>query len=719
MRNCHKIFAALLTFVVSAAFTAQLAVAQTPTASETPVPSLNREFQPMTKATGEIQTVRGKSDFALPDGAPPLGLTFPAFDFNDNGTLTGYLFIPPDPIGASGPFQVVNVGNVMIQWFTKIGLMQYHQSLNTFFAPLGPPLGTWTFDPKVIYDQYNERFIVIALEQTDTYYGDPTDDSYILVAVSKTFDPNMGWWYLAIPSKLNIGGYGYWADYPGLAVGPNAIYVTSNLFRFAAGGGNYGGSRLWIIHKNPFYSGGAPVWTIHDPYASAGSATTTQPAHMFGTVPAGMGTFLTSYSGLTDGANEYVQVVQVLNPTGAVSFNQQYVNIGDIEGPSFPALPDAPQNGTTYTIEVNDRRALNAVWRSNELWVSTTILPNSGTDANQTTAHWFNLNAVGAGSVTPTDQGDVGAEDLGNNTYTFFPSLVLDKCGNMAIGFAASNSTIYPGAYYTGRLSTDPAGTVQSTGALAVGQDWYYRAFGGTRNRWGDYSGISLDPGDEVTFWVFNEYAMQRGTPISGEDGRWATQWGSFALGCQPVSVTITAFDARATSEGVELTARFESDSDLFRVDVYRSNGGARELYQSVDVATGESFRFLDRRVQPGQTYQYSLAVEDDDGRFFSPTSTVTVPVLQATLFQNKPNPFNPVTTIRYVVPSTEHVTLAVYDAHGTLVRVLVDGVRGFGPHEAEWDGTDDLGNRVGSGIYFYRLEVGKFRQSMKMLLLK
>ena len=107
------------------------------------------------------------------------------------------------------------------------------------------------------------------------------------MAVSKTSDPNLGWWYLAIPTKINIGGVDTWADYPGLAVDDKAIYITNNMFTFP---GAYAGQRLWIVHKAPFYTGGAPVWTIHDPYTAVGFgtfATTTMPAHMYGPVPRG------------------------------------------------------------------------------------------------------------------------------------------------------------------------------------------------------------------------------------------------------------------------------------------------------------------------------------------------------------------------------------------------------------------------------------------------
>ncbi|NIL95676.1 MAG: hypothetical protein GTO62_00645, partial [Planctomycetales bacterium] len=61
-------------------------------------------------------------------------------------------------------------------WHTKAGVQQNSQSLSSFFSSLSP--ATDTFDPKVIYDQYNDRFVVVTLEQTDTAFGDPADTSF-------------------------------------------------------------------------------------------------------------------------------------------------------------------------------------------------------------------------------------------------------------------------------------------------------------------------------------------------------------------------------------------------------------------------------------------------------------------------------------------------------------------------------------------------------------
>jgi len=88
-------------------------------------------------------------------------------------------------------------------------------------------------------------------------------------------------------------------------------------------------------------------------------------------------------------------------------------------------------------------------------------------------------------------------------------------------------------------------------------------------------------------------------------------------------------------------------------------------------------------------------------------------------LGQNSPNPFNPTTTISFTLPERELVTLSSYDAAGKLVRTLVNEVRAYGKNQVTWDGRDNAGVAVGSGVYFYRLAAGKFSESKKMVMLK
>ena len=88
-------------------------------------------------------------------------------------------------------------------------------------------------------------------------------------------------------------------------------------------------------------------------------------------------------------------------------------------------------------------------------------------------------------------------------------------------------------------------------------------------------------------------------------------------------------------------------------------------------------------------------------------------------LYQNFPNPFNPSTIIRYDVPRSSHVTIRVYDMLGHVVKTLVQGEVEAGAHSVEWDGRNQRGERVSSGIYFYRIEAGSFTKTMKMILAK
>jgi hypothetical protein len=90
-----------------------------------------------------------------------------------------------------------------------------------------------------------------------------------------------------------------------------------------------------------------------------------------------------------------------------------------------------------------------------------------------------------------------------------------------------------------------------------------------------------------------------------------------------------------------------------------------------------------------------------------------------SSLQQNIPNPFNPTTTIAFSLERSCGVSLRIYDAGGGLVRTLVDGAREARNYEVTWDGRDDLGRTVASGVYFYRLTAGSFTQARKMVLLK
>jgi len=101
-----------------------------------------------------------------------------------------------------------------------------------------------------------------------------------------------------------------------------------------------------------------------------------------------------------------------------------------------------------------------------------------------------------------------------------------------------------------------------------------------------------------------------------------------------------------------------------------------------------------------------------------SPATEAALPT-DVELYQNYPNPFNPFTTIRFYLPSSGQVTLSIYNMLGQRVATLISATVKAGYSEADWDGADQGGSPVASGIYLYRLETSNFSETKRMLLLK
>jgi hypothetical protein len=163
---------------------------------------------------------------------------------------------------------------------------------------------------------------------------------------------------------------------------------------------------------------------------------------------------------------------------------------------------------------------------------------------------------------------------------------------------------------------------------------------------------------------------------------------------------------------------------DIGRADAPRDEAAAPSEFETVatgrPVGLGGELRYVDGEARAGERYVYRV-VAAEGGEEIHTTGTIYVPVTQGSLSQNYPNPFNPTTTIRYLVPDggVQQVRLVVYDVRGARVRTLVDREQRGGSYAVDWDGRNDQGQAVGSGVYFYRLVERNYTQTRKMLLLK
>jgi hypothetical protein len=204
-------------------------------------------------------------------------------------------------------------------------------------------------------------------------------------------------------------------------------------------------------------------------------------------------------------------------------------------------------------------------------------------------------------------------------------------------------------------------------------------------------------------------------------DNQWYTQgplW-SFSVGISGVPVAFTSFAAVQNGSSVDINWKLTSDESMESYALYRREKSA----PSIQIAQGRadaSDSYRDMAVEPGATYSYELVIRTSDGDLFrSPVATVSMASVELTLHQNVPNPFNPQTTIRYELPSPAPVRLLILDVNGRLVRTLVNEQQTAGPRQAIWNGRDDTGTGVSSGVYFYVLEAGKDRLTRKLVLLK
>jgi hypothetical protein len=153
-------------------------------------------------------------------------------------------------------------------------------------------------------------------------------------------------------------------------------------------------------------------------------------------------------------------------------------------------------------------------------------------------------------------------------------------------------------------------------------------------------------------------------------------------------------------------SATFNGEQDLYYTRIGDWDCNVNGVPDSVDIATLQSADFNDNGI-PDECEDIQTAVGESPPPGWG-------------LAQNVPNPFNPVTSIRFdVAPGGARVTLRVFDVEGRLVRTLVDGFEAEGERTAVWDGSDSRGYPVASGLYFYRLEAPDFVETRKMLLLK
>ncbi|GAB4181841.1 MAG: hypothetical protein Tsb002_02340 [Wenzhouxiangellaceae bacterium] len=455
---------------------------------------------------GNIQLLNGADDVnsnnngngnGIGKKGPKKLLSFDAFGAEDCCNDEPFsATVPPDPDIAVGPNHVIVVANVAFAIYDKRGNeLQPPTGFNSFFAGTPGCSFDGTFDPDVVYDESTDRFVMGVDGNLVDY----------CVAATVSGDPMGSWHRFGVPTNIN----GELFDFPHIGVGVDAIYMGSNQFGFDPDTGFFFvGGRVFALNKADLYAG-VPLQVVTQ--LASRSDGTPQPAHISGMAE---GSFPLSgphyiMTEVFDGITHSVYAWD--DPFGS----NQLILAGDVDlatasgvpCPDFSCFPlSFPQAGSDELLQGNDFRGQETKYRNGYLWTAQTIACNPG-DGPVNCVRWAQIDPTAVNLPTSTDgvvQAGVFTSD--NGEYRSFPSIAVNACDDMAIGYTRSSGEQFASSFVNGRRANDRAGRVRAEVEQFGGTEAYRSFQAPGPHRWGDYTGMASDP-DGRSFWHAGEYA--------------------------------------------------------------------------------------------------------------------------------------------------------------------------------------------------------------------
>jgi Secretion system C-terminal sorting domain len=442
--------------------------------------------------------------------SPPSVLNYEAApDEAKGGGPSGSYTIPPDTYAAVGLDKVFITVNNNYKILNKTtGAQLSLVSMNSFWSALGA-FATSPFDPRTVYDPYNNRWIMTAVAQSSSV------NSRLLLAISQTHDPSGN--YNLFSFDPDPSATTHWADYPTMGFNKNWVAISVNMF--AISGGTFSDSRLWVLDYPTLLSGianattftGIVPFTLYFAETYSASENTLYGANHSSSASATY--FFHSITGSASLPTLNLGGSALLRPGG---------------GWTQPAGNSSPQTcvtscpGTLQFIDVGDSRISgNLVFRNNAIWYAQTVGLPTGT-ATHMGVQWTKLNTAGVFVDGGRIEVPTATNANGEQWYTY-PSLAVNANDDVLTGFTKTESDGYAGAAYAFRYGTDAAGTMQDPVVYKDGEDYYDKTSSG-RTRWGDYSHTVIDPVDDASFWTVQEYAKPRAAPtVFSTTAKWGT----------------------------------------------------------------------------------------------------------------------------------------------------------------------------------------------------
>ena len=468
-------------------------------ADATPATSLPRIIRPLpqrqvpgTQPTGDD---RAMQVFSLLNVAATIGKNFDGL--SDSANSAGFLFVPSDSNIAVGATQVVETINIAYRVINKsTGATVLSKQISSLFTGVSGLCGQGATspnfsDPVVVYDKSAARWVISILAFTSDF-----STGNECIAVSSTSDATGSYHRYAFKFGTNL-----FNDYPKLGVWLDAYYASYNMFTPTS----YAGAKACAYKRSAMLAGSSAT--------SVCFTKTTEfaflPSDLDGATlpPAGEPNFFVDLFSTTT-LHLFKFHVDFVTPS-----NSRFTGPTTITVPAFtpacsPTFTCIPQGGTTQRLDsLGDRLMFRMPYRNFGTHESLVIAHSVKTSTAASGIRWYEIRTP---NNTPSmfQRGTFGA----GSTSLWMGSIAMDKVGDIAVGFSKSSSTTHPGLGYTGRIPSDPLGTLETAATIFTGGGSQTGGTANGANRWGDYSSLVLDPTNDCTFWYVNQYIPTNGS---------------------------------------------------------------------------------------------------------------------------------------------------------------------------------------------------------------
>jgi hypothetical protein len=453
------------------------------------------EMKPAISSAKAQRTTDERRNVLSPNSATVVtGTSFIAAQYTDSGS------VPPDSTGDIGPTQFLLCINGRIRTFNRAGNSDGvldATTVNFFDSVRG---SGDTADPRVRYDRMSGRWFISMLS-----YDTPTR---VVIAVSSgssiTSSTSFTFFYFAFSEvgQTPNSDTGSFYDFDTLGIDRHALYIGGNVFD--PSGPSYVGSTGFVINKANLLAGNLTV-TAFRQIASNSIAGPYSPQGVDNDDPnSSEGYFI----GRDTSSNNHLMIRRILDPGGAPTISS---NIAV----SVPAYTEPKGGvlalGSSYSIQDLDARLFQARMRNGHLITGHNIEVNStgaaDSSGDRDAARWYDITNL---ATTPTlaQSGTLFDSSTTNPRSYWMPSVAMSGQGHLAIGSNVAATNEYPEIAAAFRLATDATGTTGSPNVIqsaTANSNDLVNQF--NQHRWGDYSTMSVDPNDDMTFWTVQEYS--------------------------------------------------------------------------------------------------------------------------------------------------------------------------------------------------------------------